>query len=48
MAEIESGRQREFDSKLSDALQSLRKQQEEQIQGYKEELERTFNAKVSL
>ncbi|NWH62513.1 LAML3 protein, partial [Geococcyx californianus] len=46
IAEIESGRQREFESKLSDALQGLRKQQEEQIQGYKEELERTFNAKM--
>ncbi|NXT03568.1 LAML3 protein, partial [Jacana jacana] len=46
IAEIESGRLREFESKLSDALQGLRKQHEEQIQGYKEELERTFNAKV--
>ncbi|NWJ10633.1 LAML3 protein, partial [Crypturellus undulatus] len=46
IAEIESGRQREFESKLSDALQGLRKQHEEQIQGYKEDLERTFNAKV--
>ncbi|NXW48630.1 LAML3 protein, partial [Nyctiprogne leucopyga] len=44
--EIESGRQREFESKLSDALQGLRKEHEEQIQGYKEELERTFNAKM--
>ncbi|XP_032050883.1 lamin-L(III)-like [Aythya fuligula] len=46
IAEIESGRQKELESKLSDALQGLRKQHEEQIQGYKEELERTFNAKV--
>ncbi|OPJ70501.1 lamin-L(III) [Patagioenas fasciata monilis] len=46
IAEIESGSQREFESKLSDALQDLRKQQEQQIQGYKEELERTFNAKM--
>ncbi|NWS27124.1 LAML3 protein, partial [Polioptila caerulea] len=46
IAEVESGRQREFESKLSDALQSLRKQHEEQIQGYKEEMERTFSAKV--
>ncbi|NXP43719.1 LAML3 protein, partial [Heliornis fulica] len=46
IAEIESGRQREFESKLSDALQGLRKQHEEQIQGYKEELERTFCARV--
>ncbi|KAF4792920.1 Lamin-L [Turdus rufiventris] len=46
LAEVESGRQREFESKLSDALQGLRKQHEEQIQGYKEEMERTFSAKV--
>ncbi|NXD61561.1 LAML3 protein, partial [Eolophus roseicapillus] len=46
IAEIESGRRREFESKLSDALQGLRKQHEEQIQEYKEELERTFNAKM--
>ncbi|XP_074901242.1 lamin-B3-like isoform X2 [Buteo buteo] len=46
IAEIESGRRREFESKLLDALQGLRKQQEEQIKGYKEELERTFSAKM--
>ncbi|XP_010177228.1 PREDICTED: lamin-L(III)-like [Mesitornis unicolor] len=46
IAEMESGHQREFESKLADVLQGLRKQHEEQIQGYKEELERTFNAKV--
>ncbi|NXS06770.1 LAML3 protein, partial [Neodrepanis coruscans] len=46
LAEVESCRQREFESKLSDVLQGLRKQHEEQIQGYKEELERSFSAKV--
>ncbi|NXT90301.1 LAML3 protein, partial [Anhinga rufa] len=46
IAEIESCRQRELESKLSDALQGLRKQHEEQIQAYKEDLERTFGAKV--
>ncbi|NWU52923.1 LAML3 protein, partial [Dromas ardeola] len=46
IAEIESGYQRQFESKLLDALQGIRKEHEEQIQGYKEELERTFNAKV--
>ncbi|NXV28212.1 LAML3 protein, partial [Rissa tridactyla] len=46
IAEIESGYQREFESKLLDALQGIRKEHEEQIQGYKEELERTFSAKV--
>ncbi|NXR04277.1 LAML3 protein, partial [Sagittarius serpentarius] len=46
IAEIESGHQREFENKLLDALQGLRKQHEEQVQGYKEELERTFSAKM--
>ncbi|NXM31631.1 LAML3 protein, partial [Oxyruncus cristatus] len=46
VAEVESGRQREFESKLSEALQGIRRQHEEQIQGYKEELERTFSAKM--
>ncbi|XP_072201322.1 lamin-B3-like isoform X2 [Excalfactoria chinensis] len=46
IAEMESGRRREFESKLSDVLQGLRRQHEEQIQGYKAELERTFSAKV--
>ncbi|XP_077685095.1 lamin-B3-like isoform X2 [Eretmochelys imbricata] len=46
IAEIESGRQREFESKLSDALQGLRKEHEEQIQEYKDDLERTFSAKM--
>lgn len=48
ITEIETGRQREFESKLSDALQGLRKEHEEQIQEYKDDLERTFSAKVSL
>ncbi|NXP22376.1 LAML3 protein, partial [Scytalopus superciliaris] len=46
LAEAESGRQRELESKLSAALRDLRRHQEEQVQGYKEELERTFSAKV--
>ncbi|XP_010151351.1 PREDICTED: lamin-L(III)-like, partial [Eurypyga helias] len=46
IAEIETGRLKEYESKLSDALQGLREQHEEQIQGYKEELERTYTAKV--
>ncbi|XP_074693714.1 lamin-B3-like isoform X2 [Strix aluco] len=46
IAEMESDCQRELESKLLNVLQGLRKQQEEQIQGYKEELERTFSAKV--
>ncbi|XP_026712241.1 lamin-L(III)-like [Athene cunicularia] len=46
IAEMESDCQRELESKLLNVLQELRKQQEEEIQGYKEELERTFSAKV--
>ncbi|XP_032838823.2 lamin-L(III) isoform X2 [Tyto alba] len=46
IAEIESVRQGELESKLLDLLQGLRKQHEEQIQVYKEELKRTFSAKM--
>ncbi|XP_009708456.1 PREDICTED: lamin-L(III)-like, partial [Cariama cristata] len=46
IAEMESGHQKEFESKLLDVLQGLREQYEEQIQGYKLELERTLGAKV--
>ncbi|NXG66750.1 LAML3 protein, partial [Hemiprocne comata] len=46
VTEVVSERQREFESKLSNVLQGLRKQHEEQVQGYKEELERTFSAKM--
>ncbi|KAM6409723.1 lamin-B3-like [Rhynochetos jubatus] len=46
IAEIETGRLREFESKLLNALEQLREQHEAQIQGYKEELERTYIAKV--
>lgn len=45
--EIDNGRQREFESKLSEALQELRSQHEAQIRLYKEELEKTYGAKVS-
>ncbi|KAG8431362.1 hypothetical protein GDO86_018964 [Hymenochirus boettgeri] len=46
LVEIDSGRQREFESKLADALQELRSQHEAQIGLYKEELEKTYNAKL--
>ncbi|NXI41364.1 LAML3 protein, partial [Galbula dea] len=46
IAEMESACQRTLQSKVLDALQELRKQHEEQIQGYKEELERTFHAQM--
>lgn len=45
--EIDNGRQQEFESKLSEALQDLRRQHENQIKQYKEELEKTYSAKVS-
>ncbi|XP_015282705.1 PREDICTED: lamin-L(III)-like, partial [Gekko japonicus] len=44
--EIESGRQQEFQSKLLDALQALRQEQEHQIEAYKEQVERKFVCKV--
>ncbi|CAI9569026.1 unnamed protein product, partial [Staurois parvus] len=46
LVEIDSGRQREFESKLADALLELRAQHEGQIGLYKEELEKTYNAKL--
>uniref|UniRef100_A0AAY4BEL1 Lamin n=1 Tax=Denticeps clupeoides TaxID=299321 RepID=A0AAY4BEL1_9TELE len=46
LVEVDSGRQKEFESKLAEAMQQLRKDHEGQIQQYKEELERTFVAKL--
>ncbi|MGH0187776.1 UNVERIFIED_CONTAM: hypothetical protein FKN15_026712 [Acipenser sinensis] len=46
LVEIDSGRQKEFDSKLFEAMQQLRREHEGQIQQYKEELERNFIAKL--
>lgn len=48
MVEIDSGRQQEFESKLADALADLRAQHEEQVRLYKEEIEKTYDAKVRL
>ncbi|KAG2470840.1 LAML3 protein, partial [Polypterus senegalus] len=45
LLEIDSGRQKEFESKIAEALQQLRREHEIHIQQYKEELEKTFNAK---
>lgn len=44
--EIDNGKQREFESRLADALQELRAQHEEQVEQYKKELEKTYSAKV--
>ncbi|XP_069481096.1 lamin-B3-like isoform X2 [Ambystoma mexicanum] len=46
IVEIDSGRRVEFEHKLAEALQELRSFHEEQIQEYKDELERTFSAKL--
>ncbi|NWI96595.1 LAML3 protein, partial [Pitta sordida] len=46
LEEVDSCHQREFESKLSDALQALRKEHEEKVQEYKEELGRAFSAKM--
>lgn len=46
LVEVDSGRQREFESKLQEALVELRAQHEEQVGLYREELERTYTAKL--
>ncbi|XP_067425498.1 lamin [Emydura macquarii macquarii] len=46
LVEIDNGRQREFESKLADALQDMRAQHEAQVRLYKEELEKTYGSKL--
>jgi len=46
MVEVDSGVQLDYESKLHAALQDLRRQHEEQMQLYKNELEITFHAKL--
>lgn len=46
MVEVDSGMQQDYEFKLAQALQDLRKQHEEQVQIYKEELQHTFKAKL--
>uniref|UniRef100_A0A8B9K1V8 Lamin-L(III)-like n=1 Tax=Astyanax mexicanus TaxID=7994 RepID=A0A8B9K1V8_ASTMX len=46
LVEVDSGRQKEFESKLAEAMQQLRQEHEAQIQQYKDDLERTFSAKL--
>lgn len=46
--EVDSGRQREFESKLAEALTEMRAQHEDQVHLYKEELEKTYNSKVRV
>ncbi|XP_046882863.1 lamin-B2 [Hypomesus transpacificus] len=44
--EVDSGGQHDYEFKLAQALQDLRRQHEEQVSIYKEELEYTFKAKL--
>uniref|UniRef100_A0A671L2N7 Lamin-A-like n=1 Tax=Sinocyclocheilus anshuiensis TaxID=1608454 RepID=A0A671L2N7_9TELE len=46
MVEIDSGRQQEYESKLSEALIELRNQHEVQLRIYKDEIEKTYNSKL--
>ncbi|XP_018432193.1 PREDICTED: lamin-L(III)-like isoform X2 [Nanorana parkeri] len=46
IVEIDSGRRLEFENKLAEALQELRRDHEEQIKEYKDQLEKTFSAKL--
>lgn len=46
MVELDNGHQTDFESKLAEALMELRNQHEQQVQMYKNELEKTYNSKV--
>lgn len=46
LVEVDSGRQREFESKLAEVMQQLRQDHEYQLQEYKEEMHRTFSSRV--
>ncbi|XP_061088143.1 lamin-A-like isoform X2 [Conger conger] len=46
MVEIDSGRQQELESKLAEALTDMRAQHDLQLRLYKEEIEKTYNAKL--
>eukprot|EP00063_Salmo_salar_P066690 XP_014041525.1 PREDICTED: lamin-L(III)-like [Salmo salar] len=46
LMEVDSGRQKEFESKLAEAMQQLRQEHDGQIQQYKEDLEKNFSAKL--
>ncbi|XP_073678885.1 lamin L3 [Garra rufa] len=46
LMELDSGRQKEFEGKLAEAMKQLREEHEAQIQQYKDELEKTFAAKL--
>ncbi|XP_053178682.1 lamin L3 [Scomber japonicus] len=46
LVELDSGRRREFESKLTDSMQQLRQDHETQLQQYKEEIDKTFSSKL--
>lgn len=46
MVELDNGHQQDFESKLAEALVEMRSQHELQIQMYKDEIEKTYNAKL--
>ncbi|XP_038557520.1 lamin L3 isoform X2 [Micropterus salmoides] len=46
LVEVDSGRRREFESKLAETMQQLRHDHECQLSQYKEEMERTFSSKL--
>ncbi|KAM9357815.1 lamin-B2 [Symphorus nematophorus] len=46
IVEVDSGVRQDYEFKLAQALQDLRKQHDEQVSLYKEELEHTFQAKL--
>ncbi|XP_028999738.1 lamin L3 isoform X2 [Betta splendens] len=46
LVEVDAGRQKEFESKLAEAMQQLRHDHESQLQQYKEEIDRTFSSKL--
>ncbi|XP_025048844.1 lamin-B2 isoform X1 [Alligator sinensis] len=46
LVEVDSSRQREYESKMAQALEDLRNQHDEQVKLYKMELEQTYQAKL--
>ncbi|XP_074508877.1 lamin-A-like [Sebastes fasciatus] len=44
--EVDGSRQRDYESKLAEALMEMRAQHEEQLDLYKEEVEKTYNSKL--
>ncbi|XP_024151165.1 lamin L3 [Oryzias melastigma] len=46
LVEVESGRRREFESKLAETMQQLREDHTFQLHQYKEEMEKTFSTKL--